>query len=139
MREESDMDVQARQVVEDCTRISDEERVTFGEVVGRLLAAGVERYHADLLRAEKIYYMPDGSSHRTPNHPLAAAPAIGFSAEGVDAAVRAIQQGRIKYREFCARIAGAGCVGYIVSLAGRRAVYYGRTGDSHIEPFPAAR
>lgn len=133
------MDSQVKDVVEECTRISDEERVTFGEVVGRLDAAGVERYHADLLRDDKIYYMPDGSSHRTPNHALAEAPAAGFSAEGVEAAVRAIQQGRIKYREFCARIAGAGCVGYIVSLAGRRAVYYGRTGDSHVEPFPAAR
>ncbi len=132
------MDSQARDVAEECTRISDEERVTFGEVVGKLDAAGVERYHADLLRADKIYYMPDGSSHRTPNHALAAAPAIRFSAEGVEAAVRAIQQGRIRYREFCARIAAAGCVGYIVSMAGRRAVYYGRTGDSHVEPFPAA-
>lgn len=133
------MDRQARDVMEACTRASDEERVTFGEVVGQLMAAGVERYHADLLRAEKTYYMPDGQSHRTPNHALAAPPAIAFSAAGVDAAVRAIQQGRIRYREFCARIAAAGCVGYIVSLAGRRAVYYGRTGDAHVEPFPAAR
>jgi uncharacterized protein YbcV (DUF1398 family) len=133
------MDIQVKQVMEECTRISDEERVTFGEVVGRLMEAGVERYHADLLRADKIYYMPDGETHRTPNHALPAAPAMAFSAEGVEKAVRAIQQGRIKYREFCARIAEAGCVGYIVSLAGRRAVYYGRTGDSHVEPFPAAR
>lgn len=133
------MDRHVKEVVEECTRISDEERVTFGEVVGKLMAAGVERYHADLLRADKIYYMPDGASHRTPNHALAGAPAPGFSAAGVDAAVRAIQQGRIRYREFCARLAEAGCVGYIVSLAGRRAVYYGRTGESHVEPFPAAR
>lgn len=139
MRHEMKLNSYVKDVMEECTRISDEERVTFGEVVGKLMAAGVERYHADLLRADKIYYMPDGSSHRTPNHALAAPPAIGFSAEGVEAAVRAIQQGRIRYREFCARIAGAGCVGYIVSLTGRRAVYYGRTGDSHVEPFPAAR
>lgn len=132
------MDSQVKGLVEACTRNSDEERVTFGEVVGQLLAAGVERYHADLLRAEKIYYMPDGESHCVANHALAVAPAAAFSPDGVDAAVRAIQQGRIRYRGFCARIAAAGCVGYIVSLAGRRAVYYGRTGESHVEPFPAA-
>ncbi|TCH96683.1 DUF1398 domain-containing protein [Roseococcus sp. SYP-B2431] len=132
------MNHEARQAVEACTRLSDAERVTFGEVVGRLLAAGIERYHADLLRADKIYYLPGGESHRTPNHALAAPPAMAFSAPGVDAAVRAVQQGRIRYREFCARIAAAGCVGYIVSLAGRRAIYYGRKGDFHVEPFPPA-
>jgi uncharacterized protein YbcV (DUF1398 family) len=64
------------------------------------------------------------------------APAAAFSAGGVDAAVRAIQAGKIQYKTFCKRIAEAGCVGYHVSLVGRRAVYYGRTGDSHIEWFP---
>ena len=28
------------------------------------MQVGVERYHADLLRAEKIYYLPSGESHR---------------------------------------------------------------------------
>jgi len=63
-------------------------------------------------------------------------PARAFSAAGVDAAVRAIQAQKIQYREFCERIAAAGCVGYTVSLTGRRAVYYGRTGESHVEMFP---
>ena len=65
-------------------------------------------------------------------------PPPAFTADGVAAAVRAIQQQKIQYREFCERIAQAGCVGYIVSMAGRRAVYYGRTGDSYVEPFPVA-
>ncbi len=52
--------------------------------------------------------------------------------------MRAVQGGRIRYREFCARIAAAGCVGYFVSIPGRRAVYYGRTADSHTEWFPGA-
>lgn len=64
--------------------------------------------------------------------------AATFHTEGVEAAIRAIQAGQIGYKEFCARIMRAGCVSYIVSLAGRRAVYYGRTGDFHIEPFPHA-
>ena len=62
-----------------------------------------------------------------------------FSAEGVEKAVRAIQRQEIAYRKFCRLIADAGCVGYFVSLAGRRAVYYGRTGDEHVEWFPGAK
>jgi uncharacterized protein YbcV (DUF1398 family) len=125
------------EVMQECTDASDQERITFPEVVARLARAGVERYHADLLRAEKIYYLPSGESHRVQAGQIEATPAAAFTADGVAAAVRAIQQQQIKYREFCERIARAGCVGYLVSLAGRRAVYYGRTGDSYVEPFPA--
>jgi uncharacterized protein YbcV (DUF1398 family) len=125
------------ELLQECTDASDQERVTFPEVVTKLARAGVERYHADLLRAEKVYYLPTGESHRVQAARIEAIPPAAFVADGVAAAVREIQQQRIKYREFCERIARAGCVGYIVSLAGRRAVYYGRTGDSYVEPFPA--
>jgi len=124
--------------MQECTEASDQERISFGDVVMKLMQAGVERYHADLLRADKIYYLPSGESHRIPAAPVEATPAQAFTAAGVAAAVRAIQQRQIQYREFCERIAQAGCVGYMVSLAGRRAVYYGRCGDSYVEPFPAA-
>ncbi len=125
-------------IMQECTDASDQERIRFPEVVVKLMQAGVERYHADLLRAEKVYYLPSGESHRVQAAPVNVAPAREFTADGVAAAVRAIQQNKIQYREFCERIVQAGCVGYMVSMAGRRAVYYGRTGDSYIEPFPAA-
>jgi uncharacterized protein YbcV (DUF1398 family) len=125
-------------VMQECTDASDQERIGFPEVVTKLMQAGVERYHADLLRAEKTYYLPSGESQRLPAAKVNTMPAATFAADGVAAAVRAIQQQKIQYREFCERIAQAGCVGYIVSLAGRRAVYYGRTGESYVEPFPSA-
>ena len=101
------------------------------------MQAGVERYHADLLRGERTYYLPNGESEVVTRRCRRASPRRDdFSATGVDAAVRAIQAGRLQYRTFCERIAEAGCVGYMVSLAGQRAVYYGRTGDSHVEWFP---
>jgi uncharacterized protein YbcV (DUF1398 family) len=124
--------------MQECTDASDQDRTSFPEVVMKLMQAGVERYHADLLRAERIYYLPSDESHRVPAASVNATPAPAFAADGVAAAVRAIQQQKIQYREFCERIAQAGCVGYMVSLCGRRAVYYGRTGDSYVEPFPAA-
>lgn len=133
------MNAHTKAAVEECTRASDEERMTFPEVVAKLSAAGVERYRADLLRAEKTYYLPDGVSHVVPAAPLGDAAARAFSPDGVRDAVRAIQAQRITYKTFCERIAAAGCVDYIVSLAGRRAVYFGRTGESYVEPFPAAR
>ncbi|MEQ8269060.1 MAG: DUF1398 family protein [Parvibaculum sp.] len=132
------MNEEARRASEECTRASDEERMSFPEVVGMLMEAGVERYYADLVRHEKTYYMADGASLVTRAKPLAAPAAVPFSPEGVEAAVRAIQAGQIKYGEFCARIAAAGCVAYLVSLTGARAVYYGRTGEAHLELFPAA-
>jgi uncharacterized protein YbcV (DUF1398 family) len=130
------MDDHVKDIVREITGALDEERTSFPDIVEALMQAGVERYHADLLRAEKTYYLPSGESHRLEAAPIAAVPPAAFTAEGVAAAVRAIQQQQIKYREFCERIARAGCVGYFVSLAGRRAVYYGRSGDSYIEPFP---
>ncbi len=126
-------------VIEECTKASDEARLTFPEVVARLAAAGVERYHADLQRAEKTYYLPDGASHVAVSASVATVPAEIFSAAGVDAAVRAVQTRAIDYKAFCERIVEAGCVGYLVSIAGRRAVYYGRSGETHVEPFPPAR
>lgn len=133
------MDTTVMEVMRECVAASDEERITFGEVVARLTAAGVERYDADLVRAEKTFYLPDDSSTVLPNAPVAGTAPAAFSAAGVEAAVRAIQAGRIRYKEFCRQIVAAGCVGYQVSLSGRRAIYYGRTGDAHVEWFPGAR
>lgn len=126
-------------ILKECSEASHQERITFGEVVGRLIAAGVERYHADLVRGETTYYMPDGRSHLVPTGAFDTRPADVFSPDGVLAAVRAIQAGRTKYLTFCRKIMEAGCVGYLVSMQGKRAVYYGRSGETYVEPFPGSR
>ncbi|EGF92030.1 hypothetical protein ABI_04620 [Asticcacaulis biprosthecium C19] len=125
-----------REAAERCTLGSDEERLSFPAVLARLAAVGVERYHADLQRAEKTYYLANGQSEVIPTLAMAEQAAAAFDAASIEAAVRASQSGAIKYKEFCLRILKAGCVAYLVSLAGRRAVYYGRTGETHIELFP---
>lgn len=126
-------------IVEQCTADSDASRISFGAVVGKLMAAGVERYHADLIRSEKTYFLPSGESRVIPNDAIVRVPATEFSGPSVEAAVRAIQHGEINYKTFCERVMEAGCVGYHVSIAGRRVVYYGRTGDSHVELFPKGK
>jgi len=125
-------------LIEECTQASHEERITFGEVVDRLIAAGVERYHVDLIRGESTYFMPDGRSHRVTYKAPEARPADAFSADGVLGAVRSIQAGKTKYLTFCSQILEAGCVGYLVSMQGKRAVYYGRSGETYVELFPPA-
>ena len=133
------MNEAARAVARACSDLSDREAASFAELVGKLLAAGVERYHADLTRHEKTYYWPDGPSERVANAPAAGVAATAFSAAGIAEAVRGAQSGAVKYTEFCERALRAGCVGYHAHLAGKRVVYYGRDGDSHTEWFPGAK
>lgn len=130
------MDMRVTKVLEECSMASDASSLAFPQVVAKLMEAGVEWYHADLLRSEKTYYLPDGQSHAVANAPVSQTPARQFSASGVESAIRAIQTQAITYKEFCERIGAAGCVGYLVSFPGRQAIYFGRTGVSHIEPFP---
>ena len=132
------MDAVVKNVVREMSKASDQERIAFPEVVKALMEVGVERYHADLVAGRKTYYLPGGDFEEVEVHKIDGA-ATTFSAAGVEKAVRAIQRQEIAYREFCRQIADAGCVGYFVSLAGRRAVYYGRTGDEHVEWFPGAK
>ena len=133
------MNAQFGCVDEECTAASDENSMSFPQVVGKLMAAGVERYHADLVRSEKTYFLPDGESRVIPNDDIGRVPAAAFSTVSVEAAVKAIQKGEINYKTFCERVLDAGCVGYHVHIAGKRVVYYGRGGDSHTEYFPGTR
>ncbi len=132
------MDAHVKDAILWATAESDAEHVKFPQIVQKLMAAGVERYHADFVCSTKTYYLPNGECEVTPCHKVASA-AADFDPKAVEAALRAIQGQRIKYREFCDRIAAGGCVGYFVSFAGRRAVYYGRTGESYVEWFPGAK
>ena len=67
-------------------------------------------------------------------------------AERFDAAIvkEAIREAQLMvpgytYKGFCKKVARAGCAGYIVSLPGKRVLYYGRTGETHTEYFPGTQ
>jgi len=131
---------QAIEAVEECSQRSANETITFPEVVQKLAAAGVDFYYADLYQHQRIYYFPNGETHTTQSQNLESHPvADTFSADGVQAAVKAIQRGEIQYREFLRRIQAAGTASYSVYIAGKRAIYTGRQGDSYTEWFPGAR
>jgi uncharacterized protein YbcV (DUF1398 family) len=116
---------------------SDSGAMPFPEVVRRLAEVGVESYYADLRRAERIFFMPDGRSRCIASRLSHDHVAQTFSPEGVKAAITEIQNRRIDYPAFCERIAAAGCCAYSVSLLGRRAVYMGRSGEIFVEHFPS--
>jgi hypothetical protein len=77
-------------VMQECAMLSLAGQITFLEVVRRLADIGVERYHADYIRHEITYYLPDGDSLvvTLPPHPQAAAET--FSAAGIESAIRLI-------------------------------------------------
>jgi len=123
-------------VVEACSRASEEGSLNFGQVLGKLEGAGVEGYYADFRRSTKTYYLPDGMSIDVQADDPDGVIASAFDAGRIEAAVRQSQAGTHTYRVFCEKVMAAGCSGYLVSLLGRRVVYFGRTAETHVEHFP---
>ncbi len=136
------MTANERRVMQECSEAAHTGSLSFPEIVHRLAVQGVERYHADYAREEITYYLATGESLVVPNpqHDAAAAPqspiADTFSSEGVATAVRQSQRNEHTYLEFLRKTRQAGCVGYFVQITGRRALYFGRRGETHVELFP---
>jgi uncharacterized protein YbcV (DUF1398 family) len=122
--------------IEECARRSHGGDIDFATVVARLTAVGVESYHADYRRGELTYYLPRSESHVVRMYSTVPAIADAFDVDSIRAAVRGAQGGVVKYPEFVQRTSLAGCVGYIVWIAGRHVQYYGRRGEVHVERFP---
>jgi uncharacterized protein YbcV (DUF1398 family) len=115
---------------------SSEGRLTFPQVVGMLVGAGVESYLVDFARGNDTFYMPDGRTH-VETITLSAGPiANAFSAPDVVAAIRAAQADTIRYPEFVERMRKAGVTAYWAFLSGRKVIYFGRKGELHVEEFP---
>src|SRR5262249_9989551 len=110
--------------------------IHFPQVVERLSAIGVERYHTDYTRHEKTFYLANGESLvvTLPLGPQTIA--ASFSAKDVESAVRQSQRGEHTYVDFIRKTMAAGCIGYFVQISGRRVQYFGRNGEIHTELFP---
>lgn len=127
------------QVADRCSKESLEKNLPFPEVVRRLSEAGVEHYFADLIRKNKIHYGMNGDVHSVsmPFEGLGSIPEE-FDAEAVRMSLGAIQRREISYPQFLRQIMEAGTWSYHVFLKGRCAVYFGRSGEFHIERFPGS-
>ena len=125
-------------VARECLAAAESDRMTFPEIVARLIGAGFDGYQVDFRRGDATYYLGGGEAFILPLDNIDAAVADHFDASGIASAVRTAQQQApgYTYRGFCRAVMAAGCAGYIVSFPGRRVLYLGRTGDMHIEHFP---
>lgn len=114
--------------------------MTFPESVRMLMEAGFDGYAVDFRRSTRTCYMPGGEAIDLETE--RTAPVAGrFDAAMIKAALseaQALVPG-YTYKNFCAKVAAAGCAGYLVSFAGKRVLYYGRTAETHTEYFPGTQ
>lgn len=134
------MDAQQQMVARQCMDAAERNSMTFPQIVGALMKAGFESYTVDLRRAVVTFYLPDGEGMEVRSHASDVAVAPDFDAGRVRAAIREAQTlaPGYTYKGFCEKVKRAGCAGYMVSFPGRRAVYFGRTAETHVELFPPA-
>lgn len=132
------MDNRLKHVVQECLRGAEDNFMTFPQIVETLMKAGFEGYAIDFRRSTAVYYLPDGESIALTTHRPAVPVAATFNTDAIQVAIREAQQlvEGYTYRGFCEKVMAAGCAGYLVSFSGRRAVYIGRTAETHVEPFP---
>jgi uncharacterized protein YbcV (DUF1398 family) len=112
----------------------------FPEIVGKLMATGVEYYHGDYAAQQFSFYSAAGGVVIAPLL-FEDLPAIAddFDVTALKAAVLDSQQNGQKFRQFSQRAMQAGVQGYFAFLRGKRVVYMGRQGDQHTEWFPGAK
>lgn len=125
-------------IAETCLNGAHDGSLTFPEIVGTLTAAGFEGYLVDFRSNRQTFYGPDSESAAFDIHPIPGPIARAFDAAGVVSLVRWAQENPADYtyKAFCTRVKAAGCAGYIVFYPGRRVMYFGRTGETHVEHLP---
>lgn len=128
------MDKVQIQQVADATLAS---KMSFPEVVGALLKAGVDYYHVDYVKQSKTFYGKDGLTAETQIHYLEL-PKIASELDlpALKAIILDSQVKHQSYEDFTRRAMQAGVVAYFAFLNGRRVVYWARSGESHTEYFP---
>lgn len=121
-----------------CLHGAENNSMSFPKIVGTLTQAGFESYMIDYRRSTATYFLPDGGSvvlsTRHGNGPIAAT----LDTDAVQSAIREAQSlvPGYTYAGFCGKVMAAGCAGYLVSFTGRRAIYFGRDAEVHVEHFP---
>jgi uncharacterized protein YbcV (DUF1398 family) len=114
-------------------------KISFPEVVGQCLTAGVEYYHVDYVGLKKTFYSANGDVVVTPiNYEELPPVAAEFDIAALRENILDSQRNNQPYRDFTRRAMEAGVQGYFAFLRGKRVTYFGRQGDQHTEWFPGA-
>ena len=135
------MDTQQKTIARNCKDAAENNTMDFPRIIGTLIDAGFESYIVDFRRQTATYYLPNDESVEFTTHETAVPVAAVLDGEALRAAIREAQnlEPGYTYQGFCAKAKAAGCAGYMVSFSGKRAVYFGRTGATHVEYFPGTR
>lgn len=127
-------------LVQQMARVTLSGGLPFPEIVGNLLAEGVEYYRIDYVAKQMSFYSSAGSVVVAPltfeNLPAVAA---DFNVPALRAAILDSQRNGQEFRQFSHRAVQAGVQGYYAFLRGQRVTYLGRQGEQHIEWFPGAK
>lgn len=111
----------------------------FSQIVGELIAQGVEYYHVDYATKTFTFYSSAGAAV-TAALQFEALPEIAdaWDASALKAAIIDSQANGQPFRKFCERAMAAGVQSYFAFLRGQRVTYLGRAGEQHVEWFPGA-
>jgi uncharacterized protein YbcV (DUF1398 family) len=112
----------------------------FAEIIGKLLAEGVEYYRVDYIPQQMSFYSGTGNLVVAPlTFESLTAVAPDFDGAALSAAIFDSQRNGQHFRQFSHRAVQAGVQGYYAFLRGQRVTYLGRQGDQHTEWFPGAK
>ena len=128
------------QAMHEASIATQEGRMTFPQVVGKLLEIGVESYLVDFAAGRKTYYLGRRRNvYRSDDSQARSGGGGVFRRPDLVAAIRGAQADTVRYPEFVKRSTAAGVIGYWAFLTGKRVIYFGRKGESHVEYFPGAK
>jgi uncharacterized protein YbcV (DUF1398 family) len=132
------MDAQRIAMAHRCLNAAHDGTMAFPQIVEVLIRSGFESYIVDYRRGATTYFLPDGDSVMLENLPSRGTVAPHFDQAGIATQVKCAQANPpdYSYIAFCENLKALGCAGYIVSFSGRRALYFGRTAETHVENFP---
>lgn len=132
------MSEQPAAIAQRCLTAAYQGTMDFPTILHALMDAGFEGYDVDFRRGTSTYFLANGDSVQLALPASNALVAAAFQAPLIEQAVRAAQAQApgYTYAGFCAQVKAAGCAGYMVSLLGKRVLYFGRTAETHVEHFP---
>jgi uncharacterized protein YbcV (DUF1398 family) len=111
--------------------------LTFPEGVKMIAAAGFKGYVVDHPAGTRTYHHSNGENFTFQGAPYP--PADAFDADVVKAAIKEAQLlvPGYTYQGFCRKVTErGGAAGYLVSIIGKRVLYFGANGETHTEYFP---
>lgn len=132
------MDEQHKRIAKEAMESAATGSRDFGQIVGMLMQAGFDGYMVDFRTSTQAFYLPDGESMVAAIHATSIPVSETFDAGKVREAIREAQTKAVgyTYKGFCEKVVRAGCAGYLVSITGKRVLYFGRDGGTHTEYFP---